>query len=516
MKYFLLSLLLILNFYLSAQESNFGAVTVFNSVSCGDSTLNIIPIGNVGDQPLTNAFVVREVFNEDMVRVFQDSSIVADISQNNLYSFEMYLYGENIDKDGNYFIRFTFFADADLNDMTVTPDFNLKVTKCCKIALINFSEVSCNGFSDGSLEIEGYNGTPPYSYFWSEGSNGQKISDLGPGQYSIIMYDASICIAKDTFEIFEPEEILANIITQDESKVNAKDGTAESIPTGGDPPYSFSWSTGATTPDIVDLPPGDYSLTVTDASECQAIFFFNIDQYMCELKASVQGPSILCPGESALCTAMGMDGKPPYSYVWDTGNNTEAISISAGMYNVTVSDSEGCTASASIDIDEFPPIIVDTTEIIDATSGLEDGAIYIDVFGGTPPYVYFWYRDSMVVSMEEDLIDFQAGDYTLTVVDYEGCAVGTDTITIGTITSIKELKLSLEIYPVPAQDYLTFNSVELWRGEIYDIKGNRILQIPKTQKYTWTVTDQAAGIYYARIIIDDQIYFKKIVVSKSK
>jgi hypothetical protein len=515
MRYLCLYLLVFtLSIQISAQQSSFDNILFFNTVQCKDSTLNQVTVFNIGDQALINVFILMEILDLNNDVVYAQNSEIVDIQASQFYPFQMILKGDSIGIDGMYQARFTILADNDSNPDNVSPPFGLTVKKCCRVQLLNLNPITCFGDSDASIEIEGTGGTAPYSYFWGTGSNDPLIIDLGPGSYDILMFDASGCIAKDTFIIIGPDEILPNVTLQHESAPDADDGTAEANPTGGTPPYSYMWSTGATTPDIVDLTPGSYGVTITDVNECQIYYYFDIDPYDCDISGTVQGPSILCPGETDNYTAMGQNGTPPYSYLWSTGASGNSISVASGNYSLTITDDEGCTSEESLSIDEFPPIIVDTVEIIHATGSEANGSVEVDVFGGTPPYAFSWRMDDEEVSDMEDLIDAIAGDYQLIVLDIEDCAVITDTLTVKSVSSVNLVSLDFKIFPNPVSDLLFIKSNVKWSGKLYSPYGQEIMSIENAEDFQIDTRDLTPGIYWLRLQYENHARMLPISILK--
>jgi hypothetical protein len=127
-----------------------------------------------------------------------------------------------------------------------------------------------------------------------------------------------------------------------ESALGMGDGTATANPTGGSQPYSYSWSTLATTQSINSLIPGNYYVTVTDANGCQKVGRYFVAPGGCDISLSVSGTNsgsnnIYTGTGSATANASG--GNPPYEYLWNTGANTATISnLPVGTYAVWVSE----------------------------------------------------------------------------------------------------------------------------------------------------------------------------------
>src|SRR4029077_1335171 len=109
---------------------------------------------------------------------------------------------------------------------------------------------------------------PPYHYLWSTGATTDSISGLTGGIYSVIVTDSGGCQKTVYLQIQSPPQIVFN---QSVIGTGCGAGSTGSITTnvsGGKPPFSYLWSTGATTTSIPGLTAGTYTLTVTDSTGC--------------------------------------------------------------------------------------------------------------------------------------------------------------------------------------------------------------------------------------------------------
>lgn len=118
-------------------------------------------------------------------------------------------------------------------------------------------------------------------------------------------------------------------------------------------------------------------------------------------------------------------GTGPYTYQWGHGPITQGVSnLSAGLYEVTVTDSKGCTDSASVTITE-PDTLKITLVKNDATCGDANGTASVSATGGTPTVNFLW-EDGENTS---GITGKAAGTYSVTATDANGCMV-IDSITI--------------------------------------------------------------------------------------
>jgi hypothetical protein len=112
------------------------------------------------------------------------------------------------------------------------------------------------------------------------------------------------------------------------------------------------------------------------------------------------------------------DGTPGYNFAWSNGANTEDLSgLTAGTYVPTCTDANGCSATASITVNQ-PDAIAETVQVTDVSCyGLTNGAVDVTITGGTTPYTSIWTNGATT----EDLSALDGGIYQDTVTDAHGC-----------------------------------------------------------------------------------------------
>lgn len=111
-------------------------------------------------------------------------------------------------------------------------------------------------------------------------------------------------------------------------------------------------------------------------------------------------------------------GTSPYNYAWSNSIQTQQLTdVAAGTYSVTVTDANGCIATASSEVTE-PALLTATATASNATcNGGSNGSIDLTVSGGTGSYSYVWSNTTLA----EDVSGLTAGSYSVTVTDANGC-----------------------------------------------------------------------------------------------
>lgn len=281
------------------------------------------------------------------------------------------------------------------------------------------SDASCNGGSDGTVDLSVSGGTAPYTYNWSNGASSQDLTDVPAGAYSVVVYDANGCSDIALASVSEPSAIALTTSSTDASCGSATDGSIDLTVSGGNAPFSYSWSNGATTEDLSSVAAGTYSVTVTDASGCTSNKSVLVGENS-TLAASASGSDASCNGASdgsASVSASG--GTAPYAYAWSNGATTSTASgLAAGLYSVTVTDAAGCSASVSVSVGEPSALSASASSSNVSCNGAADGSASVSALGGTSPYTYSWSNGGSGSSIS----GLAAGSYSVTVTDANGCS----------------------------------------------------------------------------------------------
>ncbi|HSY77633.1 MAG TPA: hypothetical protein VK890_12285, partial [Bacteroidia bacterium] len=223
-----------------------------------------------------------------------------------------------------------------------------------KINTTSIFNVKCNSAATGSINISVTGGTSPYQYNWSNGSTSASITNLFAGPYQLTVMDADSCISVENFTITQPAA-LSVVSSALKADCTIADGSASVAVTGGLAPYSYKWTNGATANVDASVLAGVYGVVITDANGCADSALVAVSNKTGPAAVMTVSSNASC-GNGGLVSVSASGGLTPYSYKWNTGASSSAISnVPAGNYYVAVTDANGCIGSADTSIFEAAP-----------------------------------------------------------------------------------------------------------------------------------------------------------------
>jgi gliding motility-associated-like protein len=214
--------------------------------------------------------------------------------------------------------------------------------------------ISCFGDHNGSINLNIVGGIAPVKLVWNDSAvAGNVRNNLGPGSYTVTIIDSKPCTIKRTFIILEPQLlVLSANVTHAFDCNNANSGAINLLVSGGSAPFTYTWSNGATTEDLVNIPAGNYLVTVKDANGCSQQAQYSINRPPPIVTNVVTKTDFDCDTKTVKQTfvAQVSGGLPPYQLVWSSGTvsgaNHEFMNTSQnGTVVLTATDALGCKSN---------------------------------------------------------------------------------------------------------------------------------------------------------------------------
>ncbi len=290
------------------------------------------------------------------------------------------------------------------------------------VNLASKTDITCYGANDGTATLNVTGGQSPYTYSWSNGENTNPATNLGEGNHSYTVTDALGTAINGNVNITQPD--LLTVIEESIEHPTCPDsetGSIFSLVEGGTPPYSYSWSNGSSSPDLVNVQAGTYSLTVTDNKGCESSDSWMINNQFDAPQPEISGPEKYCEGSQIELTTI-----ENYTfYEWSTGEFSAAIIIDQpGNYSVTVTDENGCSGTAFyfVDAAKSPSAAIQVSSSA-FCNGIGSATISAQQSGAE----YLWSTGQTTQNIQVTA----SGQYMLTVTNSDGCsATGNIQITV--------------------------------------------------------------------------------------
>ncbi|MFL5754354.1 MAG: T9SS type A sorting domain-containing protein [Bacteroidia bacterium] len=296
--------------------------------------------------------------------------------------------------------------------------------------LIGFTPTSATcSTANGSITAGPTGGTPPYSYFWSDGSSSAMLSNVPSGQYYVEVTDANNCFSNSTGTIDDaggPSVVLN--ATVNVSCAGLSNGSILTTISGGTAPLSIQWMNGFTTDDLLNIPAGTYDLIVTDASGCMVFKTYTVTEPVQMYTSGTSVSPSVCTLTDGSASAGVIGGTSPYNYLWDAAAGLQttpsANGLGAGAYKVIITDNNGCMDSLYVAVSDpnAPSVVLDSLQDAGCLSSgnVGNGAIYTSVSGGVGPFNYLWSTGATT----DDVSGLGKGIFGITVTDIATGCVG--------------------------------------------------------------------------------------------
>ena len=303
------------------------------------------------------------------------------------------------------------------------------------------------------------------------------------------------------------------------------DGFASVTITGGTGSFSYLWSDGQITPNVENLAPGTYDVTVTDGI-CTINFSCTIEE-----NPSIYPTANFNVNDQLICTGMtvqftDMTSNNPLTWQWyfpggnpaSSNNQNPSVTYNnIGAFNVILKitnqfGSDSIVKSNYITVTSPGTLSFAVTN--ESAPNATDGSITVNVIGGNPPYTYYWSNGGT----SQSISGLTADVYSVAVYDASGCFV-TSPVTLDVNVGIPEFdnNKNISIYPNPVNDKLIMHSGDnkIHKIEITDVSG-KLLKIYEDEaiRKEYDVSFLSNGIYLFRIHTNKNIKQIKVVVAR--
>lgn len=277
---------------------------------------------------------------------------------------------------------------------------------------------TCSDTADGTASISITGGSTPYTILWPNGQTTSTATSLAGGEYIVEVRDNTSCLALQAITVPAPDALIINTLNKEDPNCNGNsDGMITLEATGGNGTYSYTWNTGATTPTLMNLAAGTYTVTVKDVKNCteeEQIILIDPPVFTIDLGADQK----ICEGMTVILNAPAAG-----TYAWssDNGFTSDQSSVSlteAGIYTLNVISPAGCEAEDNFVL-SYDADLLKADFLMTSQAHAGDTIVLIDISWPLPEQI-IWTYDASAAVIEEtqdySMIRFDdAGEYLISL-----------------------------------------------------------------------------------------------------
>ncbi|MFN8309001.1 MAG: PKD domain-containing protein [Chitinophagales bacterium] len=276
--------------------------------------------------------------------------------------------------------------------------------------------VSCNGGSDGGAAVTATGGSGSYTYIWSNGATTAALTGKTAGTYTVTVGDGTSCQPTASVTISQPSVITA-AATPTTAYCGNANGSAIATASGGNGGFTYLWSNSQNTATAINLAAGTYGVTIHDSKNCSASANAVVGNQVVSFTLTTSKTDAACGSANGSATASS--ATTGLTFVWSNGGNTATISsVASGTYTVTATETHGCTATASVTVNNASGASLSTSFTPVSCFNGTNGSASVSATGGSGTYTYSWSGGGTGATISNK----PAGTYTVTVSDGSGCA----------------------------------------------------------------------------------------------
>ncbi|MFM7054667.1 MAG: beta strand repeat-containing protein, partial [Bacteroidota bacterium] len=288
---------------------------------------------------------------------------------------------------------------------------------------INTTDVLCFNGSTGSATAIVNGGTPLYQYAWSGNiSTNASVSGLSAQVYTCTITDGNGCTQTQSFNIGQPTPLQNSVVVVD-AHCGQSDGSITLNTSGGVQPYAYTWSPTGSGSSLLNIAAGGYNFTITDLNGCTVSSSATVQDLPGVLASIGSSTNVACFGGSDGTAAISANGGTlPYAFSWspNIGSSANVNGLSAGNYQVTVTDDNGCTSVVGVIISEPAQLILNATASVNVVCPGTSSNLAAVASGGLASYNYVWSPGNLV-GANQSVVPQTSTNYTVLVTDANGC-----------------------------------------------------------------------------------------------
>lgn len=408
---------------------------------------------------------------------------------------------------------YTIEAEDDAGCISSTT---VTINEPAEIQLTTSSTTSSCTTPDGSATVSATGGDGNYTYSWSPGGQTTAtINNIAAGAYTVTVTDGNGCTADEVVNVQSTNGPVISVDnTSDISCFGDADGSATISVTGGTSPFIYGWSpSGGNAATANGLDAGTYIVTVTDDAGCvstETIVITEPDPLV--LTGNVIDADCAASNGQVITTTTG--GTGTYTYSWSPNNETTAnlTGVGAGTYDVTVTDTNGCTSTETFIVDQGDTVDVD---IVPNSATIQAGDqvllnVTINPTVTNPTYTWTPIDGLSCTNCPDPTASpNQTTTYTVTVTSDEGC-VGVDQVTINVVEPCSDPFLPNMFSPNEdgINDQLCFygTCIQAMTLQIYNRWGEKVFESSTTDdcwdgKYRGKYVNSGTYVYKVRYTV---------------
>lgn len=313
---------------------------------------------------------------------------------------------------GSYSVTVTDDAGCSATQGSISVATSTGIT----VSLDPTDNTSCTA-PNGAVAATVSSGNAGATFAWSNSATTASLTGLSEGTYSVTVTKAGCTATASTTVATTSNVPTLNIISTTPNTCGAGNGGAVVSATGGVGAITYAWSNGTTGATISNVAGGTYTVTATSAgNSCSTSLTVNISNQAAPA-ASATATATSCGLDNGAIDIGVIGGTGALSYAWsDAGATTQdRTALASGTYSVTVTDGNGCTATATANVAASSAI--SASIMSDATScGLSNGSA-MAMPTGAASYTYNWSNGATTQSIS----NLASGNYSVTVTATGGC-----------------------------------------------------------------------------------------------